>query len=69
MKVSPYIDQHTGTELFPHFPTSRHFNRTSRATNCGPTPSICHGFISFHQVLARSPCDGSFRKKRSVVVF
>jgi hypothetical protein len=67
MKVLPNIDQHIGAELFPDFPTSRHFNKSRRTINCGPVPSICHGFISFHQALARQSSDGSFRKKQKVV--
>ena len=37
MKMSVYIDQHIGAEIFPNFPTSRHFRQdqpravTSRA--------------------------------------
>lgn len=32
MKVSVHIDQCIGAEMFPSFPTSRHFRRTSIAS-------------------------------------
>jgi hypothetical protein len=31
MKMSVYIDQYIGTEIFPGLPTSRRFNNSNRA--------------------------------------
>jgi hypothetical protein len=46
MKVSPYINQHIGAEMFPGFPTSRRFRRIKgcverfgggQSQRCSPT--------------------------------
>ena len=49
MKMSAYIDQYIGTEIFPGLPTSRRFNNSNRAivVTAAVTPNARMGSLQY----------------------